>query len=164
MKYFRIYSKVNQIIYSLSSNSPSFKVLAPNTLKYFANKVNTSKVTKGRNSKCCSKFTQVDQVVYSLLPVYSSSFKALVSIVLRFSWQDCVHSFQRAKTLERGIILSRQKYVSAIFSWGIHMRNFKAIVSTLLKLRYASKAWQTDGRTPPEATCTTNFDVGGIKN
>ena len=38
--FFRIYSKVNQVIYSsLSINSPSFKALAPTVFEIFAEKV-----------------------------------------------------------------------------------------------------------------------------
>ena len=40
------------------------------------------KITKGHNSKSIlQNFFKVNQVVYSSLPVYSSSFKALASIV-----------------------------------------------------------------------------------
>ena len=49
--FFRIYSKVNQVIYSLLPiNSPSFKALVQQFLRYFADKVNIPKITKGRNS------------------------------------------------------------------------------------------------------------------
>ena len=66
--------------------------------------------------------------------------------------------------------------MSAIFSWGIHIWNFKTVAFTVLKLCYASKSVtngrtdgrkdrRTDGRTNnPEAICPSNFfEVGGIK-
>ena len=63
--------------------------------------------------------------------------------------------------------------MSAIFSWGIHIWNFKTVAFTVLKLCYASKSvtnGRTDGRTDgrtnnPEAICPSNFfEVGGIIN
>ena len=50
--FFRIYPKVNQVIYSsLPINSPSFKSLALTVfLRYFADKIKMPKITKGHNS------------------------------------------------------------------------------------------------------------------
>ena len=47
--FFRIYSKVNQVI-SSSINSPNFKALAPTVFRYFVDKVKMPKVTEGQNS------------------------------------------------------------------------------------------------------------------
>ena len=47
-------------------------------LRYIADKVKMSKITKGHNSRSIFKnLFKVNQVVYSSLPVYSTSFKAL---------------------------------------------------------------------------------------
>ena len=96
--------------------------------------------------------SKVNQVVYSSLPVYSSIFKALASILYEiFCWQDCVHIFSKGHNSEKGHNpVKKKKYLSAIFSWGIHIRNFKTVAFTVLKLCYASKSMMnglTDGRT-----------------
>ena len=126
-----------------------------------------SKITKCHNSAVFFKiYSKINKVVYSSLPVHSLSFKALASIVFEiFCWQDCIHIFSQ----ETGIILPRKKYVSAIFSWGIHIRNFKTVACTCLKLCYASKS-VTTRRTnrwmdehPRSNICPSNFfEVGGI--
>ena len=68
--FFRIYSKVNQVIYSsLSINSLSFMALAPTILRHYA-----------------------DKVKMPSYKVYSSSFKALASIVFEiFCWQISIY-------------------------------------------------------------------------
>ena len=54
--------------------------------------------------------------------------------------------------------------MSPIFSWGIHIRNFKTVVYTVLKLCYASKRVRNRRTIAPEAICPSNFfEVGGIK-
>ena len=82
---------------------------------------------------------------FSLIPF----FKALASIVYLRYFADKIASilfFQRAIIQERGIILSKNKYVPATLSWGIHIRNFKTVACTVLKLCYASKRVR-NGRT-----------------
>ena len=96
--------------------------------------------------------SKVNQVVYSSLPVYSSSFKALASIVFEiFCWQDCIHIFSKGHNSEKGHNpVKKKKYMSAIFSWGIHIRNFITVAFTVLKLCYASKNLtneRTEGQT-----------------
>ena len=86
-------------------------------------------------------YSKVNQVVYSPLPVYSSSFKALVSIVFEiFCWQDCSHIFSKGHNSGKGHNSVTKKYLSAIFSWGNHIRNFKTVACMVLKLCYASKS------------------------
>ena len=119
--------------------------------------------TKGHNSwSILGFYLKANEVIYSSLPIHSSTFKALASIVFElFCWQDFSHFvFQRAITQKRGTILMRKKYVSAIFSWGIHIWNFKILTYMVLKLCYALQS-VTDERT--EAICPSNFfEVGGI--
>ena len=80
--FFKIYSKVNQIIYlSLPINSSSLKALAPTVFfRYFADKVKIPKTTKGDNKMhfCFSEL--IKKVIYSSLGC-SSSFKAQALIV-----------------------------------------------------------------------------------
>ena len=53
MKYFfRIYSKVKQVIYSsLQIHSPSLKALAQTVFEILADKIKMPKITKGHNSR-----------------------------------------------------------------------------------------------------------------
>ena len=113
--------------------------------------------------------SKVNQFVYSSLPVYLSSFKALALILFEiFCWQDCINIFSKDRNSEKGQNpVKKKKYLSAIFSWGIHIRNFKTVAFTVLKLCYASNS-VSDGRTNnSEAICTPPpspnfFEVGGI--
>ena len=60
----------------------SFKALALTVLRYFAGKVKMPKITKGHNSRSIFQISSnINQVVYSLPQVYSSSFKALAPTV-----------------------------------------------------------------------------------
>ena len=81
--FFRIYSKVNQVIYSsLPINLPSFKALAPTIFSYFADKVKMPNITKGHNHEVFFRiYSKVNLVIYSSLPIYSSGFKVLALIV-----------------------------------------------------------------------------------
>ena len=80
--FFRIYSKVKQVIYSsLQINSPSFKSLAP-IVRYFADKIKMPKLQRDITHEVFFRiYSKVYQVVYSSLPVYSSSFKVLAPTV-----------------------------------------------------------------------------------
>ena len=87
---FRIYSKVNQVIYSsLPINSLSFKAPVP-TVRYFADKVKCPKLQRAISHKVFFRiYSEVNQVIYSSLPIYSPTFKALASIVFEiFCQQD----------------------------------------------------------------------------
>ena len=72
-------------------------------------------------------YSNVNQVIYSSLPIHSWTFKALASIVFEiFCCQDFIHFFfQRTITQKRGIILMRKKYVSASFHEKSYIWNFK---------------------------------------
>ena len=77
--------------------------------------------------------------------------------------------FQRGITPERAIARTRKKHGSAIFPWGIHIWNFKALACLIHKIWHASKSVtneQTDRCTDnPKPICHVNFfEVGGIKN
>ena len=65
-----------------------------------------------------------NQVIYSSLPIHSSTFKGLASIVLKILCiQDffILNFFSKSHNSEKGQILMRRKYVSASFSWQIHI-------------------------------------------
>ena len=82
--FFRISSKVDQVIYSsLQIHLLSFKVLALTVFfRYFADKVKMPKLQRAITQEVYFRISsKVNQVVYSLLPVYSSSFKALAPTV-----------------------------------------------------------------------------------
>ena len=104
--FFRIYSKVNQVIYSsLQIHSTSFKALALTVFEIFCWQGKNALNNKGPPlKKYFSKFySKVNQVIYSSLPVYSSSFKALASIVFEiFCWQDCIHIFSKDHNSGKG--------------------------------------------------------------
>ena len=89
--FFRIYKKVNQVIYSsLPIISPSFKSLALTVFfRYFADKIKMPKITKGHNSISIFKiYSKVNQVVYSSLQIHSPYFMALALTVFEiFCWQ-----------------------------------------------------------------------------
>ena len=93
--------------------------------------------------KYFQNFIQKLKLIYSLLPIYSSGFKALSWMVLElFADKFSSLFYQRAITQERGLIWMRKKYMSAIFPWGIHIWNFKTLACTVQKLWYASKRIQ----------------------
>ena len=128
--------------------------------------VNMLKITKNHNLR---------RIFQSLLKSSSGRLLIAANLFLKFQassfnsfeifcWQDFIQFFfQRAITQERGIILIRNKYMSAILSWRIYIWNFKIIACRVHKLCYASKS-VTHGRTnEPEAICPSNFfEVGGI--
>ena len=68
----------------------------------------------------------------------------------------------------------KKKYGSPIFSWGIHIWNFKTSTCMVLNLCYAQESWQTNKqtrtnepmneRTSQKQYVPTFFKVGGIKN
>ena len=65
-----------------------------------------------------SKFyLKVNQVVYSSLLIYSSSFETLVSTVFEIvSWQEFIHIFSKGSNSGKGTNSAEKiKYVSAIF-------------------------------------------------
>ena len=82
----RIYSEVNQVIYSfiLPINLPSFKALAPTVFFFFFFEIlltreKCSKLQRAITNELFFKiYLKVKQVVYSSVPVDSSGFKALV--------------------------------------------------------------------------------------
>ena len=63
------------------------------------------KITKGHNSRSIvfKISSKVNQVIFSSLPVYLSSFKALASIDFEiFCLQYCIHIFSKGHNLEKG--------------------------------------------------------------
>ena len=78
------------------------------------------KITKGHNSEVFFKISsKVIQVVYSSLPVYSSSFKALASIVFEiFCGQDCVYIFSKGHNSEKGHNPVKKKDTYQLFFHG----------------------------------------------
>ena len=80
----------NQVIYSsLPIYSSSFKAPASKVFKYFADKLDER--TNGRTNEgkiiCLFNFIRNwghNQVIYSSLPIYSSSFKAPASTVFKY--------------------------------------------------------------------------------
>ena len=149
---------IQKLIRSSTHHYKFIKFQGSSSNSFLDDKVKIPKITKGHNSWSNFRiYSKVNQVFYSSLPVYSSSFKALASIVFEiFCWQDRIYIFQRAITQERGHNpMKKKKYVSAIFSWGIHVRNFKTVACTVLKLCYASKS-VTNGRTGRRTTARTD--------
>ena len=85
-------------------------------------------------------YSNVNLVVYSSLPVYSSSFKALASIVFEiFCRQDCIHIFSNGHNSGKG----HNQCVTYFFMRNSYMI-FKTVACRVLKLCYASKS-MTDG-------------------
>ena len=121
------------------------------------------------------KFTKGHEVFFSefiqkylSIPIYSPGFKALASIVFEiFCWQDFIHIFSKSHNSGKGHNPDgEKKYVRAIFSWGIHIWNFKTLACTVQKLCYASKS-VTDGRTDAQTSLKqyappTSSKVGGL--
>ena len=62
------------------------------------------KLQRAITQEVCFKISsKVNQVVYSSLPVYSPSFKALALIVFEiFCWQDCIHICSKGHNSEKG--------------------------------------------------------------
>ena len=90
--FFRIYTKVNQVIYlPLPINSPSFKSLALTVFEIFCYQDKMPKITKGHNSISIffKIYSKVNEVVYSSLQIHSPNFMALALTVFDiFCWQD----------------------------------------------------------------------------
>ena len=91
-------------------------------------------------------YSKVKQVVYSSLSVYSSSFKALATIILRY-FADKIASIFFSKGLNsgKGHNTVEKRICVRYFSSGIHIRNFKTEACAVLKLCYKSKS-MTNGR------------------
>ena len=69
------------------------------------------KLTKGHNLRSIFRtYSKVNQVIYSLLPIYSSNFKALASTV--FADNISFIFFQRVITQEKGHNPHKKKSVS----------------------------------------------------
>ena len=70
--------------------------------------------------------------------------KALASIAFEiFCWQEFIHIFSKGHNSgKRHNPDKKKKHVSAIFSWGIHIWNFKTLACTVQNLCYASKSVQ----------------------
>ena len=90
-----------------------------------------------------SIYSNVNQVIYFSLTIYSLGCKVLASIVFEIlCWQGFIHIFSKghysgkARTLDE-----KKKHVSAIFSW-IHIWYLKNWACTAQKWGYASKRVQ----------------------
>ena len=105
-----------------------------------------------------SIYSNVNQVIYFSLIIYSLGLKAQASIVFEIlcwqgiiqaqasvvfeilCWQDFIHIFSKGHNSGKAHNLDKEKkYVSVIFSWGIHIWNFKTLACTVQQLGYASK-------------------------
>ena len=119
--------------------------------------------------------SKVNQVVFSSLPVYSSGFKALASIVFeKFCWQDCTHIFSKGHNSEKGHNPVKKKIQVSYFFMRNPYKKFQnssihgSKVMLCIKKREEWMEGRMDGRTDgwtnnPEATCPSNFfEVGGI--
>ena len=179
----RIYSEVNQVIYSfiLPINLPSFKAVAPTVFEILLTREKCSKLQRAITHELFFKiYLKVNQVVYSSISVDSSGFKALVLIFFSY-FADKISAifFQRTITQERDIILLRKKYVSAIFFFFFFffffmMNPFKNFQNSSMHgskvMLCIKKVWRTDERTDwrtnaPQAICPYNFfQAGGIKS
>ena len=99
--------------------------------------------SKGRNSWSIFRiYSKVNQVIYSSIPICSPGFKALASIVFEiFCWQDLIHIFSKGHNSGKEHNPDRiKKYVSAIFSCGIHIWSSKTLAITVIC--YALKSMQ----------------------
>ena len=76
------------------------------------------KITKGHiiRELFLKIYSKVNQVVYSSLPVYSSSFKVLASIVFEiFRLQDCIHIFSKGSYSRKGHNPAKKKSMCQLF-------------------------------------------------
>ena len=109
------------------------------------------KITKGHNSRSIFKISsKVNQVVYSSLPVYSSSFKALASIVSEiFCWQDFIHIFSKGHNSEKGHNPVRKKIRVSYFFMRNQYRKFQysSIHGSEVIVCIKKRDERTDGRT-----------------
>ena len=116
----------------------SFKALAPTVFEIFCwqgkNAPNYKRViTQKEFFKISSK---VNQVVYSSLPVYSSSFKALAPTVFEiFCWQGKnAPNYKRAITHEVFFRISSKINQVIYSSLQIHLLSFKALALTVFEI------------------------------
>ena len=102
-------------------------------------------ITPEKNDGIHSK---VNQAIYSSSPISWPKFQDSSSNTFRDILLTRFHSdfFWRGITPEREKTQIRKKYGSAIFSWGIHILNFRTLVCTVHKIRHASKS-MTDTHT-----------------
>ena len=112
--------------------------------------------------------SKVNQVVYSSLPVYSSSFMALASIVFEiFCWQDCIHIFSKGHNSEKGHNPVKKKICVSYFFMRNQYKKFQnsSIHGSKVMVCIKKRDERMDVRTNnPAAICPSNFfEVGGIK-
>ena len=94
--------------------------------------------------------SKVNQVVYSSLPVYSPSFKALASILFEiFCWQDCVHIFSKGHNSEKGHNPVKKKIRVSYFFMSNSYKKFQnsSIHGSKVPLCIKKHDERTDGRT-----------------
>ena len=135
--FFRIYSKVNLVIYlSLPFNSPRFKALAATVFElYFADKVKCPKLQRAITHEVFFRmYSKVNPVIYSSLPIYSSSFKGLAAIIFQIiADKRKIPKLQRAITHEIFFqIYSKVKQVN--YSSPINSPSFKALAPTVIEI------------------------------
>ena len=107
-------------------------------------------ITKGHNSRSIfQKFLQ-NQVVYSSLPVYSSSFKALTPTVFEiFCWQDCIHFFSKDHNSEKGHNPAKKKIRVSYFFMRNPYKKFQnsSMHGSKIMLCIKKRDERTDGKT-----------------
>ena len=136
--FFRISSKVNQVIYSsLQIHLLTFKALALaifETVCWQGKKC--PKLQRAITQEAFFKISsKVNQVVYSSLPVYSSSSKALVPMVFEIlCWQDKIA--QNYKGHNSWSIFQISSKVNQVIysSLQIHLLSFKALALTVFEI------------------------------
>ena len=117
--FFRISSEVHQVIYSsLQIHLLSFMALALTVFEIFCwQGKNALKLQRVITQEVFFKISsKVNQVVYSSLPVYSSSLESPASIVFEiFCWQDCIHNFSKGHNSEKGRNPVKKKKMCQLF-------------------------------------------------
>ena len=88
-----------------------------------------------------SIYSNVNQIIYFSLTIYSLGFKALASIVFEIlCWQDFIHILFKGHNSGKAHNLDKIKSMCQLFfSWGIHIWNFKTLACTVQKLGCSSK-------------------------
>ena len=124
-----------------------------------------SQYSKGHNArKIWWFFKKFNQVIYSSSPNSWPSFKPLAQKFFEIScWQDFILNFSKGHNSRKGDNSDKKKKcVSAIFTWGIHIWNFKTLSCTVLDKRMHT--WMDACKDNQRPICPVNFfEVGGIK-
>ena len=86
--------------------------------------VKMPKMAKSHNSRnTFQNLFKVNQVIYSLLPIYSLNFIVLASIVFKiFCWQDSIHIFSKGRNSGKGHNPDKKKSVSYFFMRNPYMK------------------------------------------